>query len=1700
MKNLFGRMMALMLAAMMCVCTVPAMADEIYDEAANGAYTEGTVYAEGSETTDYADAMLSAAGADESNEYDSILPGVVEYPEATAADETASVPGMNEQINEGSDEVSTPGTDPAVKADVTKGEELTDVPGEETENNNTDDGNDVSAVADAEIIDGGNSTGTGSSSDEDPQNNGQNDLTDTGTEDSGQNESQPSRAGNADAGKQEDNTGINYESGDETSYTSNEAGNAANGASSENDEAGYANDGAGNTEDEAGYANDGAGNAEDGAGYANDETDGEKDGANGVNNGTGDINTEEPSQNPETQIPDSGEQPRNPDEHPQDPDEQPQNDPALPEETVTEDETPEGESTQESGEGLTVSAGELNIPVIPDFSADIEDYTFWDTMFSSIVLTGNWAEDLITIAQIQKGYKESTLNYITDAGNAVENAENADELAEYADGYAENANEHKGYTRYRAWYGYPYEDWSAMFVAFCLYYAGIPESSMPVEKDVQQWIETLSWQDMYVAAGSPYGEDVEDDQPYEPKPGDLIFIADDYMTAESVGIITQINKETGEIIVIAGDVKDDFAEDAVREVTYYANDWHILGYGVLPENPAVLPAAALQTNAEAVMQDLPGQEETEGSGNVLNQIGPNNQEEAENNILEVNNDEIAAGEAASGVSESTASGTAEEIPEKTAIETPEEIIVQENPENVAGDTPEETSSEAAEETLPKTILSEEGEVAVAANDPALGVILSGTCGDHLTWTLDAEGVLTISGTGRMADYNFIHMQDNLSPWCLNSNINKVIIEEGVTSIGDNAFPRCESMLDIKMPDSLESIGENAFFECRSLLCINVPEDMDNEDGWAFIPNGVTEIEPWAFTGCNSLKNVVLPDTITSISSHTFFSCKSLTYIYIPDSVTIIEDNAFKDCESLPSINIPDSVTEIGNLIFCGCSNLADVFIPNSVKRIGFGAFSECSNLKIVYYSGTEDEWNQIIWDTSSFGETGSEEELANAIINFNSGTIIIDETYRAKLNETISVSAVYRGQEGPGDCYWTCADKQHIKLSVDSILGPFDGEKGKEWYISATVRGNKAGEYDIVVKSDNSKEAAGKLIIGPKFPDGYEFENDSYNFENYIADITLENCQALFEDGPALAVYLKSGGSSFVCYGMASTTASLFYNNPAINGRIRDLSKSDLINAGAAGNISIDTFIKDAYFYQRSQDNLLHLVNGKCPDIFTLYDTVSRSIDNNQLVLVNFYSGIGDHEVLAVGYDGKDILIDDPNNKDELEKIVISQDGSWYFTGTIDGNTYDNQTTTMLACTTDYLEPYRILSTGTKVGSRDTLFYTDSSTEVQLPPGSIEIPQGDVAGINSGTMYWVDNSDSVSLGNIAGEDNNFWIAGDDTFISIECGAVGSLSSTINSGEQSLHIDTDEGRNVTIGFETVNDNSRVTALISGDTTGTEVKLKAVSDGLYAEGIRNGTVTILKNDEQVAVYDIPGSGDGYIINYDNTGEGGSTSVVFASGEFKKVDNKWKYYINNKFQSSMTGMVKGTINGKTAWYYIKKGVYTKATGITKKADGSSSKWYFVKNGKYTKATGIAQRADKSNKKWYFVKKGVYTKATGIAQKADGSSKKWYFVKKGVYTKATGIAKKAGSSSNKWYFVRKGIYTKATGIAKKADGSSKTWFYVKNGVYKKATTVARKAGSSSKTKYYVKAGKLKKYTGTVKIGSKKYKVVKGVVKKVLK
>ena len=162
----------------------------------------------------------------------------------------------------------------------------------------------------------------------------------------------------------------------------------------------------------------------------------------------------------------------------------------------------------------------------------------------------------------------------------------------------------------------------------------------------------------------------------------------------------------------------------------------------------------------------------------------------------------------------------------------------------------------------------------------------------------------------------------------NQKIESYIIPDSVTSIGDYAFSGCSSLSNIVIPDSVTDIGKCAFSHCSSLSNI-------------VIPDSVTSIGNDAFLRCSSLSNIVISDSVTSIGNGAFLGCSSLSNIVIPDSVTSIGNYAFSDCSSLSSIVIPDSVTDIGNDAFSHCSYLSNIVIPNSVISIGDRAFRDC---------------------------------------------------------------------------------------------------------------------------------------------------------------------------------------------------------------------------------------------------------------------------------------------------------------------------------------------------------------------------------------------------------------------------------------------------------------------------------------------------------------------------------------------------------------------------------------------------------------------------------------------------------------------------------------------------------------------------------------------------------------------------------------
>ena len=238
-----------------------------------------------------------------------------------------------------------------------------------------------------------------------------------------------------------------------------------------------------------------------------------------------------------------------------------------------------------------------------------------------------------------------------------------------------------------------------------------------------------------------------------------------------------------------------------------------------------------------------------------------------------------------------------------------------------------------------------------------GIVGSGPCGKNVKWILDNEGTLTISGDGDMTNYLYAYSSSaTWYSWRL--SIETVVIQSGVTSIGDYMFKNCNDLTSIEIPDSVTSIGDFAFLNCSSLISITIPDS-------------VTKIGEGAFYKCSSLKSITIPNSVAIIGDYAFYECSSLTSITIPNSVAIIGDSAFYKCSSLISITIPDSVTSIERYAFAGCSSLTSITIPDSVTTIGAVAFGDCSSLTDVYYSGTEEDWNKISIDSGNYDLTNA---------------------------------------------------------------------------------------------------------------------------------------------------------------------------------------------------------------------------------------------------------------------------------------------------------------------------------------------------------------------------------------------------------------------------------------------------------------------------------------------------------------------------------------------------------------------------------------------------------------------------------------------------------------------------------------------------------------------------------------------------------
>lgn len=208
----------------------------------------------------------------------------------------------------------------------------------------------------------------------------------------------------------------------------------------------------------------------------------------------------------------------------------------------------------------------------------------------------------------------------------------------------------------------------------------------------------------------------------------------------------------------------------------------------------------------------------------------------------------------------------------------------------------------------------------------------------------------------MYDYAGYDNVYDATPWD-RTKVANIVIEDGVTSIGNYAFDNCRNLKSVTIGKDVVSIGSNAFYRCTSLNSVNIPDKVTSIGTLAFyqcksltgvdLPNGLLSIGESAFEECKSLKSIVIPNSVTTVASDAFKYCSSAESVTIGTGLSIIENGVFYGCASLTSVEIPDNITSIGDNAFGFCYSLKSVTFGNNVKTIGGSAFSACSDLESV---------------------------------------------------------------------------------------------------------------------------------------------------------------------------------------------------------------------------------------------------------------------------------------------------------------------------------------------------------------------------------------------------------------------------------------------------------------------------------------------------------------------------------------------------------------------------------------------------------------------------------------------------------------------------------------------------------------------------------------------------------------------------------
>lgn len=213
-----------------------------------------------------------------------------------------------------------------------------------------------------------------------------------------------------------------------------------------------------------------------------------------------------------------------------------------------------------------------------------------------------------------------------------------------------------------------------------------------------------------------------------------------------------------------------------------------------------------------------------------------------------------------------------------------------------------------------------------------------------------------------------------------ASITNVVLEPGLTVLGQSMFSRCTGIKEIVIPESIETIGDSAFSSCSSLSRIELEEGLQILGEYMFsstaiseifVPKSITQMGGSCFSGCKNLKDIFLeeglplvgasmfnactllqkvsiPSSVKQIGPNAYSGCTGLTTVNLSEGLDFIDQSAFKGCVGLRAMSFPESLNAIGNSAFSGCTSLSTISFPSGVSEVGVGAFSGCSVKSMLF--------------------------------------------------------------------------------------------------------------------------------------------------------------------------------------------------------------------------------------------------------------------------------------------------------------------------------------------------------------------------------------------------------------------------------------------------------------------------------------------------------------------------------------------------------------------------------------------------------------------------------------------------------------------------------------------------------------------------------------------------------------------------------